>query len=424
MSFLNCSRSSEKVSSPTDSPPYDKEKYFKNREQNASSPIGSQHSSRGDFPNIMLEYGNEPLQYDVYTTIGRGCNDAATISVAKHIASGHNVAIRQVDLDKVVTESDVSAVQTEIVVCKQLQHEAILPYYTSFVHNNEVWTVMPLMAYGSCRDLMHAYFTSGLPEQAIAYILRDILSALEYLHGRGIIHRGVKASHILISAAGRVCLSGLRNAFQLMQHGKLKKLVYTYPDYPQKMLCWFSPEILEQNLSGYDTKSDIYSLGITACELANGYAPFTDMPATQMLLEKLNGTKPVLADCTTIADLTADENVTNSDVPEDSGIDNVSSSIQKNSALGYAYNRTFSENFHHFVELCLERDPDRRPTASSLLCHPFLKNLRKRSTSVLPSLLHPVTPLLDVSKLPKDDSAVEDLAEEMEDLHFDEDWEF
>lgn len=424
MSFLNCSRSREKVSSPTDSPPYDKEHYFKKQEskENATSPVGSQASSKGDFPDIMLEYGNEPLQYDIYTTIGKGCNDAATISVARHIASGHNVAIRQVDLDK--GGVDVTALQNEIVLCRQKQHDNILPYYTSFVHNNEVWTIMPLMAYGSCRDLMHAYFTSGLPEQAIAYILRDVLSALDYLHYRGVIHRGVKASHILISAAGRVCLSGMRNAIHQYQHGKWKKTMFEYPENPQKMLCWFSPEILEQNLCGYDTKSDIYSVAITACELANGYAPFTDMPATQMLLEKLNGTKPVLADATTIADLTADENVTNSDVPEDSGIDNVSNSIQKNSALGYAYNRTFSENFHHFVELCLERDPNQRPSAASMLNHPFLKNLRKRSTSVLPQLLHPVTPLLDASKLPRDDSAVEDMAEEMEDLHFDEDWEF
>ena len=50
---------------------------------------------------------------------------------------------------------------------------------------------------GSCRDLMHAYFNSGLPEQAIAYILRDLLSALDYLHGRGIIHRFVMVDHVV-----------------------------------------------------------------------------------------------------------------------------------------------------------------------------------------------------------------------------------
>ncbi|KAL4228408.1 hypothetical protein ACF0H5_011456 [Mactra antiquata] len=388
MSFLNCSRSREKVSSPTDSPPYDKEQYFK--KQNVSSPVDSEHSSRGDFPNIMLEYGNEPLQYDLYATIGKGCNDAGTISVAKHIASGHNVAIRQVDLDK---DLDVIALQREIVLCRQIHHESILPYYTSFVHNNEVWTVMPLMAYGSCRDLLHAYFANGLPEQAIAYILRDILCALDYLHGRGIIHRGVKASHILISAAGRVCLSGMRMACPLIKHGEWKKCVYRYPENAQKLLCWFSPEMLEQNLRGYDTKSDIYSVGITACELANGYPPFSDIPATEMLLEKLSGIMPSLNEYTTQPDLIPDENVANS---EDSGKET------SNTTQTVTIKRSFSANFHHFVKLCLERDPYKRPSAQSLLSHPFLKNLRKKSTSVLPSLLLPVTPLLDASKLPKE----------------------
>lgn len=206
----------------------------------------------------------------------------------------------------------------------------------------------------------------------------------------------------------------------MLKNGLLEKQVYSYPENPQKMLCWFSPEILEQNLGGYDTKSDVYSLGITACELANGYAPFTDMPPTQMLLEKLNGTKPVLADSTTIADLTAEEN----DMPEDSGIDSVTNTIQKNGPLSYAYNRTFSPQFHDFVEICLQRDPNKRPSANVMLSHPFVRHLRKKTTSILPSLLHPVTPLLDVSKLPKDDSAVEDLAEEMEDMHFEADWIF
>ncbi|KAH3690312.1 STE20-related kinase adapter protein alpha-like [Dreissena polymorpha] len=420
MSFLNCSRSREKVCSPSGSPPYDQEKYF--HKQSDVLAVGSSHSSGCDFPKIMLEYGNEPLQYDIFTTIGKGYNDAATISVARHVASGHNVAIRQIDLDH--PNIDMAALQQEITYCRLLNHESILPYYTSFVHNNEVWTVMPLMAYGSCRDLMHAYFTSGLPEQAIAYILRDVISALEYIHSRGVIHRSVRASHVLISASGRVCLTGLRSACHLFEHGKWKRSMFVYPENPQKLLCWLSPEILEQNLLGYDTRSDMYSVGILACELANGYAPFTDMSPTQMLLEKISGTKPVLADSTTIGRLTSDENVANSDGPEDSGVDIASGSDQKKSSLAYAYSRTFSAQFHELVELCLEKDPNRRPTATMALSHPFFKNLRKKSASMLPSLLQPVTPLLDASKLPKEDSAVDDMAEGMEDLHFDEDWEF
>ena len=60
------------------------------------------------------------------------------------------------------------------------------------------------------------------------------------------IFRSVKASHILISASGRVCLSGFRDVCNMVQSGERLKNVYSYPTHPQKLLQWFSPEILEQ----------------------------------------------------------------------------------------------------------------------------------------------------------------------------------
>ncbi|KAB0395062.1 hypothetical protein E2I00_020045 [Balaenoptera physalus] len=86
----------------------------------------------------------------------------------------------------------------------------------------------------------------------------------------------------------------------MISHGQQQRVVHNFTKYNIKVLPWLSPEVLQQNLQGYDTKFDIYSVGITDCELANSHVPFKDMPATQMLLEKLNGIVPCLLYTSTI----------------------------------------------------------------------------------------------------------------------------
>lgn len=70
-----------------------------------------------------------------------------------------------------------------------MQHPNIIQYYSSFVIGPEVCVVGPLMAFGSCRDLLNTHFSNGLPENAIALILREVLEALDYIHKKGFIHR-------------------------------------------------------------------------------------------------------------------------------------------------------------------------------------------------------------------------------------------
>ncbi|KAJ8968146.1 hypothetical protein NQ317_009240 [Molorchus minor] len=128
-------------------------------------------------------------------------------------------------------------------------------------------------------------------------------------------------------------------------------------------------------MRGYNEKSDIYSLGIVICELANGSDPFVGMSKTLMLTEKVRGCAPQLLDCTTVL---SNENM------ENSGDCEVSN---------YVAHRRFSENLHELSNLCLQRDSYDRPNAGQLLTHPVFRNHKK--CVPLPELLKPALPLSD-----------------------------
>ncbi|XP_028843544.1 STE20-related kinase adapter protein alpha isoform X2 [Denticeps clupeoides] len=347
--------------------------------------------------DTMCSFLPDSTSYELLTIVGRGLEDLMTVNLARYRPTGELVAIRRIDLES-CTNDMVTYLQGELHVSKLFHHPSILPYKSVFIAENELWVITPFMAYGSARDLISSHFTEGMSELSIAYILLGVLRGLEYVHHMGYVHRSVKASHVLISADGQVCLSGLRSIFSLIRHGQRARVVHDFPQYSVRVLPWLSPEVLQQNLQGYDFRSDIYSLGITACELANGHVPFKDMAATQMLLEKLNGTVPCLLDTTTIPpeDLSMK--------PSRSGADSGICEGPGTSSGSHPYNRTFSPQFHAFVELCLQRDPEKRPSASALSAHPFFKQIKRRPSEALPELLRPLSPITSFESVQLRDS--------------------
>ncbi|XP_076456313.1 STE20-related kinase adapter protein alpha-like isoform X2 [Babylonia areolata] len=415
MSLLHCACSKSHIS---ESPPAHKP-YVRN----AASPVSQYKvtvtmNSKGASCTevVKMQFDIVASAYTLHAIVGHGHKGTATIHMAVHNPSSTQVAVKRINLEH--WDQEFAYIQNEVVLTKQLQHDNILPHYCSFIHRHELWIVMPPMGFGSCRDLMHAYFTAGLPETTIVYVLRDVLRALEYLHDRGLIHRGIKGSHVLISGSGAVCLTGLHNTFTTLTGGQRIRTVHHFPEHAVDCLQWFSPEILEQNMAGYDTKSDIYSVGILACELANGQAPFTDMPVTQMLLEKINGTKPMLADSTTCGEFIIDDN--NTDELNEEG----RRKTAEEKAENIFFQRTFDPNLHNLVSMCLEKNPAHRPSASQLLNHPCFKSLRSSSTEVVPATLHPVTPLTNLPTMPTDSSVDEDMARQLSQVTMEEDWTF
>nr|XP_033774509.1 STE20-related kinase adapter protein alpha isoform X2 [Geotrypetes seraphini]XP_033774510.1 STE20-related kinase adapter protein alpha isoform X2 [Geotrypetes seraphini] len=361
--------------------------------------------------------------YELLTVIGTGFEELMTVNLAKYKPSGQFVTIRRINLEACTNEM-VTLLQSELHISKLFNHSNIVPYKATFIAENELWVIAPFMGYGSARDLIGTHFMDGMSELAIAYILQGTLKALSYIHQMGYVHRSVKASHILISVDGKVYLSGLRSILSMINHGQRLKVVHDFPKYSIKVLPWLSPEVLQQNLQGYDAKSDIYSVGITACELANGHVPFKDMPATQMLLEKLNGTVPCLLDTTTIPaeELTMK---TSCSVP-DSGIveSSIASNVRTANGEQHPYNRTFSPHFHSFTEQCLQKNPALRPSAAALLSHSFFKQIKRRASEALPELLRPVTPITNFEGAQaQDPSGIFGLVSNLEQLEVD-DWNF
>ncbi|XP_042330601.1 STE20-related kinase adapter protein alpha isoform X2 [Sceloporus undulatus] len=363
--------------------------------------------------------------YELLTIIGKGFEELMTVNLARYKPTGEFVTVRRINLEACTNEM-VAFLQGELHVSKFFSHPNLVPYKAAFIADNELWVITSFMAYGSAKDLICTHFMDGMSELAMAYILQGVLKALDYIHHMGYVHRSVKASHVLISADGKVYLSGLRSNLSMISHGQRLKVVHDFPKYSIKVLPWLSPEVLQQNLQGYDAKSDIYSVGITACELANGHVPFKDMPATQMLLEKLNGTVPCLLDTTTIPpeELTMKPSHSGASTGLGEGMAASSGRASNGEAALHPYHRTFSPAFHHFVEQCLQRNPDLRPSASALLNHPFFKQIKRRASEALPELLYPVTPITSFEGIQaQDPSHIFGLVSSLEQLEVD-DWEF
>uniref|UniRef100_A0A8C6WE98 STE20 related adaptor beta n=1 Tax=Neogobius melanostomus TaxID=47308 RepID=A0A8C6WE98_9GOBI len=174
----------------------------------------------------------------------------------------------------------------EVLLSRLFRHPNLLTSRLVFSSSCQLWVLTPLMSYGSADTLLRTYFPDGMSESLIAYLLVGVLKALEYLHRMGYVHRSEQIFHILLSGEGHVYLSGLHSAYSMMREGKRQRAVFDMPHHSPSLLPWLSPELLRQDLHGYGVKSDIYSLGIVACELVSGRVPFQDMPPTQVFQER------------------------------------------------------------------------------------------------------------------------------------------
>lgn len=312
-------------------------------------------------------FGHDIRSYDLKVELTKCFNGHGIVYLAQHLPSRQHVAIKKFLMEDL--KNDFNFIMEESKHLREFNHPNILNYHTAFVHNLDLYFILPLMCFGSCRDTMNNYFETGFPETLLACILRDVVLGLEYLHRKGYIHRSIKASHIFLNES-RAIIGGFRVCTSFLGEGKRVKNLHELPPQSTKSLNWLAPEVLAQNLLGYTEKSDIYSLGITAYELANGVEPFSNFQSTLMLTEKLRGYQPLLLDCTTIPS----EEVFAQAM--DSGVAGDANSSQTRQI--YA-SRQFSDALHKFAELCLVCNPTKRSSALELINHPVFKQCKHTS---------------------------------------------